>query len=454
MALKPSALFVPEIKEMIDAKDWRELKRALAQLNPVDMAEGFDAFSPFEKLIVFKLLPVVRAMELFEELEPKDQAYFLSTLEPGVLGPLLEGMPPKEAQFLFHKMPERMIKRMISQARHSQREGAVQPADYPPHTVGSLMHPEVLELRPGSTAQQALEIVRGASRLHRMHDLHVLYVTDQQGRLLGSLSPRALIAAPRDMRLSEIMSPVQLVKVRADMDQEEAAKLFQRFKLIAAPVVDAENRLVGVLSSGDILTVVSEEATEDIAKMAGTGAEELETGSLLRVARLRMPWLLASWIGGLGASLVISRFEAALSKVVVLAAFMPVIAGMGGNVGTQSSTIVVRGLATGHIRVTDILRMTWRELRVGVLLGLVYGVLLGVVTSIRYGGDHTWTFPLVVGLGICTSMTVAATMGALTPIIVKRCGIDPAICSAPFVSTATDLLSLATYFSLASWLLL
>jgi magnesium transporter len=159
-------------------------------------------------------------------------------------------------------------------------------------------------------------------------------------------------------------------------------------------------------------------------------------------------------LGGIAASLVISRFEETLTSIVALAAFMPVIAGMGGNVGTQSSTIVVRGLATGHIQISEIARMAWRELRVGLVLGVGYGVLLGLVAVFRYGRGQPWTFPLVVGLGICTSMTVAALMGATTPMIVKRCGIDPAICSAPFVSTATDIMSLLTYFSLASWLLL
>lgn len=452
--MKPSALFIPDIKQLIAEKAWRDLKRALVEIGAVDLAEGFSALSPFEKVIVFKLLPIVRSVEVFEELEPADQAYLLATLDPGALGPVIEAMDPAESQALFHRLPERAVRRMIGLARVARREDAAQAADFPAHTAGSLMHTDILELRPHHTAQQALEIVRAASRLHRMHDLNILYVTDEKGRLLGSLSPRALIAAPRDIRLAEIMSPVQLVKVRADMDQEEAAKVFQRFKLLAAPVVDADNRLLGVLAASDILGVVSQEATEDIAKMAGTQADELETGSLVRVVWLRMPWLLASWLGGIVASLVIGRFEHALSRVVALAAFMPVIAGMGGNVGTQSSTIVVRGLATGHIRVAEVARMVGRELRVGLILGIGYGVLLAGIATLRRDTGSTWLFPLVVGLGICTSMTIAAVMGALTPMVVKRLGIDPAICSAPFVSTATDLLSLVTYFSLASWLLL
>lgn len=449
-----SALFVPELKQLLAARAYRELKKDLAEISPVDLAEGWRHFSPAEQTLLFKLLSIKRATEIFEELEVKEQMHLLSTLEPGSLGPALEGMSPAEAESLFHRLPERVVKKMAGLLRRGQVEKVACQQTFLPGTAGSLMHTEILELHPQQTVRQALEHVRASSRLHRMGELYTLYVTDGQGRLLGVVSPRALIAAPQDMKLSEIMSPVQLIKVRADADQEEAAKVFSKYKLISAPVVDGENRLLGVVSVDDILRVIHQEATEDIAKMAGTGAGELETGSIFRVVRLRMPWLLASWAGGLVASFVIGRFETTLSQVVALASFMPVIAGMGGNVGTQSSTIVVRGLATGHIQLGEIPRMIWRELRIGLVLGLGYGVLLAALAYFRFGGELPLVFPLVVGCGICTSMTVAAVMGAVTPMIVKRLNVDPAVCSAPFVSTATDIVSLLTYFSIATWLLI
>jgi magnesium transporter len=452
--LHPSALFVPEIKQLLAQKNYRELKRDVAEINPVDLAEGWAAFSAAEQVVLFKLLAPTRAMELFEELELPEQMHILSTLEPGAIGPVLEHVPPPEAAALFHRLSDRTVRRMMAQVKRERIERVERQVTLTPGSAGALMHTDVLDLRPNQTVHQALERVRASSRLHRMAKMYTLYVTDEQGRLMGSVSPRALIAAPSDIKLGEIMSPCQLIKVRADSDQEEAAKVFSKYQLINAPVVDAENHLLGVLSVDDMLHVISQEATEDIAKMAGTEAGELEAGSLMRVVRLRMPWLLASYAGGVVASLVIARFEHTLSSIVALAAFMPVIAGMGGNVGTQSSTIVVRGLATGHIQLREIGRMVWRELRVGVLLGLCYGVLLGGLAHFRFGGSVSWLFPLVVGLGICTSMTVAAVMGALTPMTIKRLNIDPAVCSAPFVSTATDILSLLTYFSIASWLLI
>jgi magnesium transporter len=453
-AVQASALFIPELRARLNARDYKELKRDLAEVTVLDLAEGWGGFTLWEQVLLFKLLPSVRALELFEELELDQQMHLLSTLEPGAAAPALEGLDPKPAAALFNRLPERTVRRMLSLVRREKVDLIKCEVDCPPGTAGRLMHTDVLVLRPNMTIHQVMERVRASSRLHRMGRMYTLYVTDDQGRLLGAVSPRTLIAAPQDMRMSEVMSPVQLVKVRMDADQEEAAKLFSKYQLITAPVVDGENRLLGVLFVDDILHVVSQEATEDIAKMAGTEAEELETGSVFNVVRLRMPWLLASWLGGIVASLVISRFEHTLSQIVALAAFMPVISGMGGNVGTQSSTIVVRGLATGHIHMGEIGRMMWRELRIGLVLGLSYGFLLGGLAYLRFGDTLPFAFPAVVGMGIFTSMTVAAVMGALTPMVVKRLKVDPAVCSAPFVSTATDVMSLLTYFSIASWLLL
>jgi len=454
MSFQPSALFTPEIKQLLAEKNYKELKAFLQTIGSVDLAEGWSAFSPAEQVILFKLLSIARAVEIFEELEVEQQMHLLSTLEPGALGPVLEEVDPKDAARLFHRLPERVVKRMMGLLKREKVERISAVLSFPEGAVGSRMKTDVLDLRPNHTVRQALDKLRVSTRLHQAGELEPLYVVDDKGRLLGMVSPRALIAAPSDMKLSDVMGPVQLIKIRAESDQEDAAKIFTKYKLLNAPVVDAENRLLGSISVDDILTVVSEEATEDIAKMAGTGAGELETGSIAHVVRLRMPWLLASWFGGILASFVISRFEHTLTQVVALASFMPVIAGMGGNVGTQSSTIVVRGLATGRIEVKEMSRMIWRELRIGLLLGLGYGALLGSLAYFRFGRTISLAFPVVVALGILTSMTVAAVMGALTPMVVKQLKVDPAVCSAPFVSTATDIISLLTYFTFATWLLL
>ncbi|MBL0059693.1 MAG: magnesium transporter [Elusimicrobia bacterium] len=448
--LHPSALFVPEIKQLLAQKDYRELKQDLLEINPADLAEGWDRFTPFERIVLFKLLPIVRASELFEELDVPQQAHLFSALDLGVLGPILEELGAEAAQALFHRLPERTVRRMATIVRRAQSARAERELVFPPHTAGSLMHTDILNLGPKLTAQQALDLVRASSRLHRMSDLHVLYVTDEQGRLMGVLTPRSLIAAPRDMRLSQIMGPVQLIKVRADLDQEEAAKVFSKYKLLAAPVVDQDNRLLGVLTVDDILHVISQEATEDIAKMAGTTAEELEDASAGRVARLRMPWLIITCLAEVGVSAIVRGFEHTLAQAVALASFMPLIAAMGGNVGAQSSTLCVRGLATGHIQPSQWRRMALRELRAGIYMGLGYGFAVGLAASVIYWGRFGLAFPLVVGVGVLFSMTVASTMGSVEPFVLHHFKMDPAVAVGPLVSTMTDLLSVTAYLSLAT----
>jgi len=449
--LQPSALFVPEIKPLLAQRRYKELKQDLQEINPSDLAEGWDRFTPFEQVILFKLLPALLAMELFEELEPTQQILLVSTLDLTALGPVLETVSPEEASALFHRLPERTVRRMARVIRQTQSVRLGRDLVFPPQTAGGLMHTDILTLSPRLTAQQGLDQVRAASRLHRMGDLNVIYVTDEQGHLMGSLSPRALIAAPRDMRLSQFMGPVQLIKIRADLDQEEAAKVFSKYKLIAAPVVDSDNRILGVLTVDDILHVISQEATEDIAKMAGTTAEELEEASPGRVARLRMPWLITTCLAEMVVGLIVHRFEGVLAQVIALAGFMPLIAAMGGNVGTQSSTVCVRGLATGHLVPSDWKRLARRELLAGLYMGGGYGLAVALVTWVLYQGRFGLAFPVVVGAGVLFSMTLASTMGAVQPFLLHRLKIDPAVAVGPMVSTLTDLLSVSAYLSLA-WL--
>lgn len=449
-SLQPSALFIPEIKELLRRKEYRELKADLMEINPADLAEGWARLAPFERIVTFKLLPIVRACELFEELDADQQMQLLSALEFNALGPVLEEMGPEAAAALFHRLPERSLRRMITLVRRSQTARPDPERVFPANTAGSLMHTDSLTLGPKLTAQQALDLVRSVSRLHRMSDLNVIYVVDDQGRLMGVVTPRALIAAPRDMRMSQLMGPVQLIKVRADMDQEVAAQVFSKYKLMAAPVVDQDNRLLGVLTVDDILHVISQEATEDIAKMAGTTAEELEEASPGRIARLRMPWLITTCLAEVVVSAIVRGFEATLAQAVALASFMPLIAAMGGNVGTQSSTLCVRGLATGHVQPGDWKKMARREFLAGLYMGAGYGLAVAAVAYVTYHGRFGFAFPVVVFTGVLFSMTIASTMGAIEPFILHSFKMDPAVAVGPLVSTMTDLMSVTAYLTLAT----
>lgn len=245
----------------------------------------------------------------------------------------------------------------------------------------------------------------------------------------------------------------QVVSVLPGTDQEDVARLVGRYNILALPVVDGDNHLLGIVTVDDIIDVIREEATEDFLQMAGAGRDrEILLKSTLEESKLRFPWLFATWIGGIIASLIVGKFTGLLNKVVILAAFMPIIAGMGGNVGSQSATIVIRGLATGRVHLREAWKVILKELRVGLILGSSYGVLLGVMIEIFYQTSGI-RVGLVAALGICLAMILATIMGSVAPIVLNKLDIDPAIATGPFVSTSIDILGLLIYFSIATLLL-
>jgi magnesium transporter len=257
------------------------------------------------------------------------------------------------------------------------------------------------------------------------------------------------VLVPPETQLKDIMA-TDVISVQTDMDQEEVARIVARYDFLAVPVVDGANRLVGIVTVDDVIDIIRKEATEDILKMAGAGEEFVETKSILKSTRIRLPWLFASCIGGIVAFFIIGRFEHSLMKFAYLAAFIPVIMGMGGNIGTQSSTIVVRGLATGRLSIQDIGPVVFKELAIGSILGLVYGLLIGSVAHFRYS---MVPLAVAVSLAVISSMSIAALVGSLVPMGFARINIDPAVATGPFVTTAIDILSVSFYFLIATTLL-
>ena len=241
--------------------------------------------------------------------------------------------------------------------------------------------------------------------------------------------------------------------VRPETDQEEVARIVSQYNFLAVPVVDSDEQLLGIVTVDDVVDVIREEATEDFLKMVGAGEDrEILLKSSWDNARMRLPWLFASWVGGIFAAVIIGIFDNVLQSTIALAAFIPIIMGMGGNIGTQSSTIIVRGLATGRVDLENSTKILFKEIRVGLILGILYGVLLGIFAVFRFL-DFSPMLGVVVGLSICASMIIAATIGSLVPLILNRFDIDPAVATGPFVTTAIDILGVALYFLIAGSLL-
>jgi len=453
--LHPIALLVPEIRELLREKNYALLKQVLKESNPLELTDFWKKFDEEERLQIFKLLPAVAALRLFEILDIEDQRHLLAKLSEESVTPLLENMHSPDLAKLFHKMSPRMVKKMTGLIK---RQEALSHIDllmqYPEHTAGSLMHPEFIKLTPKLTAKQALALVQAITRpTQKSHLLSSFFVVDEHGKALGSLDLQTLVSAPEDEPLSEMMASVEGIKIKPETDQEEVAKLFSKYHLNGAPVVDDEGKLIGILTLDDILSVVRQEATEDIAKMAGTQARDIKERAIFKIVWLRMPWLIVTIFGEILASFIIKSYETTLMKVIALASFSPLIAAMGGNVGSQSATIVVRSIALGQINGHQKVKTIFREMRVGLSLGIVYGLFLGVVAYFLYGSRYNIEFSVVVALGMCISMTIAATMGAVEPILFDRMGIDPATATGPLITTITDILTVFCYFALATWLL-
>jgi magnesium transporter len=318
---------------------------------------------------------------------------------------------------------------------------------YDDDTAGGIMVPDFFALKENTTAKEAIESLQKEHQDVEMP--FYLYVVDEYDNLVGVSSLRQLVLVPPETPLKTFMT-TDVFSVKTDVDQEEVAKIVARYDILAVPVVDENNRLVGIVTVDDVIDIFRREATEDMLKMAGAGGEFIETQSVFRSTRIRLPWLFASCIGGIIAFLIIVRFEASLVKFTYLAAFIPVIMGMGGNIGTQSSTIVVRGLATGRLHIRDIWSVVLKELSIGLILGVIYGVLIGTVAQVRYNMAF---LALAVGLALISSMAIAALIGSLVPMAFARINIDPAVATGPFVTTAIDILSVYFYFKIATSLL-
>jgi magnesium transporter len=319
--------------------------------------------------------------------------------------------------------------------------------DYDRETAAGIMSTEFFSLSENSTCAEAINELQHAQDVEMAF---YIYVVDFHDKLTGVVSLRALLMNPPSTPLIEIKTQ-DTIYVKQDQDQEEVAQLAARYNLLAIPVVDDKSHLLGIVTIDDVIDVIREEATEDILKMAGADETAYEDTSAWSNFRTRAPWLFATWIGGLAASILIGLYEDQLQKQVALAAFIPIVLGMGGNVGSQTATIIVRGLATGHVKYGLGAKYLVRELTIGGMLGVFYGVLLALYSAVRYHEHQPVALALTVGLSIWVSMFTAAIVGASTPLFFHRLKIDPAIATGPLVTTAVDVLGILVYFLCAQW---
>ncbi|OLD62776.1 MAG: magnesium transporter [Acidobacteria bacterium 13_1_40CM_2_68_5] len=444
--MKDSTIVVESVRKLLRRGATVHLLNMLVKVRPADLAEAFKSLDEEEKSAAFRLLAErasPQAAALLGLMHAAHRTDVLRGLSPEELAPVLQRLPSDDVAEILSICPQDDRDRVLSLMQKEASEEILELLEYEEDTAGRIMTTRFLALPENTSVQEAIAAVQKAQEAEMVF---YLYVIDAQGSLKGVLSLRKLLSVPPATLLREIMS-ADVISVRAETDQEDVARIVSQYDLLAVPVVDADNVLVGIVTIDDVVDVMREEATEDIYKLAGTSDEERLTRSTWKAAGLRLPWLFAAFGGGLLGALVIKAYMPLLSRATTLACFIPVVLGMGGNIGTQAATIMARGLSTGRITLRLVGGVIFKEIRIALLLGMIYGALLGVaaVLLVRLSPAEG----LAVGLSLWLSMGMAAVLGAVLPMILKTIHVDPAVATSPFVTTAVDLLGLLAFFGVA-----
>ena len=423
------------------------ITKLLTKTHPADLAVLYRFFTDMEQKTLFNLM-----------MDMEQVSEFLSELDEPIILNLIGDEPPEKIAKLFQKLgvndqvdilalfSDEKTQSILDLLNTEKQEEVEEIMSYPVDSAASIMTTDVFTLHQNIIAYEAIKELQ---RQEKSEMVFYLYITDDDNRLTGVISLRDLVTTPPETSLIDIMTK-NVVSVRPETDQEEVAKIVARYNYLAVPVVDMDDSMLGIVTVDDVVDVIREEATEDFLQMAGAGKDrEILLKSSWENVKSRLPWLFASWVGGVLAAFIIGKFEHMLETTVALAAFIPVIIGMGGNVGTQSSTIVVRGIATGRVEAGGEVKLVFKELRVGLILGILYGILLGGFTLLPFV-ESPASLGIIVGLSICSSMLIASCVGTVVPLILQKIDVDPAIATGPFVTTSIDILGVTLYFLIAS----
>jgi magnesium transporter len=452
-------VLIDSIRRLLRRGATSHLSKIVNKTHAADLSIVFRSLSHSQQQTLFNMIQDTEQKGmLLGELDEDTAVDLIEDMKIEDIVEILESMPNDDVADLLGRLPEDMSQAILEKMKRDESQEVEDLLRYEDDTAGGIMVPDFIALKEYVTAKEAIDSLQKEHLEVEM--AFYLYVIDDYGKLVGVSSLRQLVVVPPETPLKDFMT-TDVFSVQTDMDQEEVAKIVARYDILAVPVVDESHSLVGIVTVDDVIDIFRREATEDILKMAGAGEEFVETKSVLKSTRIRLPWLFASCIGGIIAFFIIGAYESSLYKMAYLAAFIPVIMGMGGNIGTQSSTIVVRGLATGRINLRDFWAVVIKELAIGFILGLIYGLLIGSVAQLygllsgsvaqfRYSIE---ALAISVALAILSSMSIAALVGSLVPMSFAKVNIDPAVATGPFVTTAIDIISVFFYFVIATTLL-
>ena len=445
------------VASMLEEKKYNALREILITMNPVDIAALFAGMQDKKIPVLFRLLPKGLAAETFVEMEPEEQELLIQGFSDRELKEVLDELFVDDAADLAEEMPANVVRRILAQADPQMRLSINQILRYPENSAGSLMTTEYVSLKPDMTVRESLLQIRrqGVDK----ETIYTCYVTRDR-TLIGLVTVKdLLLTVDDDTRIENIML-TNLISVTTHTDQEEVARLFSKYNFLALPVVDGENRMVGIVTFDDAMDVLEEETTEDMELMSGVLPSERTylKSSAWALFKSRIPWLLLLMVSATFTGMIITSFEDALAAQVALTAFIPMLMGTGGNSGSQSSVMVIRALSLDELKFSDLPKVLWKELRTSILCGIALAVVcfgkIWLVDRLLLGNDQiTLMVDAVVCLALLVTVVAAKVVGAVLPMLAKRIKLDPAVMASPFITTIVDALSLLVYFLIARMLL-
>lgn len=445
------ALFLPEIRELIQEKDFNGLKAFLKTIHSMDIAEGWRHLEPTEKILVFKLLGTKKAVEVFEGLRLPEQTYVLNNLDNVEAGQIINEMAPDERADLFKELPSKVFKKLFNLANKEQAQDLSKLLVYKEGKAGSLMTTEFVELKKDMTAKQAIICIQENLRTEYRENIYSVFVTDENHKLIGSISLQDLLKAPPDILIRDIMVSTESIKIDAETDIKEVANRFKRYDLLDAPVVDKDNALAGIITVDDIVDIIEKQSTTDIyeiGKMDAKGGEIISyaRATVMELVRRRAGWLILLLIFDFLTGTVLKTHEHILSSVVALAFFIPMLLDTGGNAGAQTSITIIRGLATGDVSFKNIFRVIRLEFISAILMSCIIG-------SVAFGRafllQRDFSIAIVVGISMVLIGVLAISTGIFLPLFSKRVGLDPAVLAGPITTSIVDVAGLIIYFKIA-----
>ena len=435
-----------EIKELLEQKKFNELKNKLKEMKSADISALLDELDKESVIKVFRILSKEKAGMTFSYMESDRREKLIQDLTDAELKSVMDELFMDDTVDLIEEMPSNIVPKILKAVSKADRKVINELLKYPEDSAGSMMTREFIDLKEDMTVEDALQRIRDIGT--DSETIHTCYVLNSNRVLQGIINIKDILLADKNTVIKDIME-INIISVNTTDDQEDVAKMFDKYDFYALPVVDTENRLVGIITVDDAINVLREEISEDFEKMAAIQPNEegyFET-SVFKHAKNRILWLLILMLSSAITGGIITEYENAFAAVPLLVAFIPMIMGTGGNCGSQSSTLIIRGLATDEIKLKDIFKVLWKEIRVSVIVGIVLAIVNGIRIMIQY---KDLQLAIVIGLTLIGTVTLAKMLGCLLPLLAKKLKLDPAIMAAPLITTLVDIFSILVYFQIAT----